>query len=395
MNVKFKDENMIVLWNREEFPEKVTKSIFLAGPTPRIDKSLSWRKEALAFLEKFGYNGIVVIPEEKEKAFRVENVDIQTDWEFQMMSAVDCIVFWVPRQLRPDFEMIALTTNAEFGRFLETGKLVVGGPPDAERNRYLKYLSQGRYEWQDSLEDLMKKAVEFVGDGVERKGAERFVPSYIFNSVQFQNWYRSQLKSGNELVDYQTLYSFYMPIHKKLFMAIWKPSVWIKKEDRVKEIEFVVGRTDMSYILAYYSGNSLMETEIVLIEEFRTPAVNEDSMIFELPGGSSLKETDSWQEVASEELKEETGIVLNPSRFHQEDIKQSAGTLCSHRIALFSVELTEDEIAKAKADKEIHGNVQDTERTYVHVMTVKDALKKVDWTNAGMILDALSKKSIE
>ena len=92
---------------------------------------------------------------------------------------------------------------------------------------------------------------------------------------------------------------------------------------------------------------------------------------------------------ASKELEEETGLKLNKNRFKQLDMKQSAATLCSHKIALFTVELSEEEINKVKNDNQVHGVIEDTERIHLHVMTVKEAIDKVDWTNTGMILQGI------
>ena len=160
--------------------------------------------------------------------------------------------------------------------------------------------------------------------------------------------------------------------------------------DRAKNNEFVISRTDMSYIFAYSKNEEdIMKSELIVCEEFRTPVVNEAEMVFELPGGSSLNEDDDRLQTASKELEEETGLVLDSDRFNYETIKQSAATLCSHRIALFSVELTQEEIDSVKKDNEVHGVVEDTERIHLHVMTVEEAIKFMDWTNIGMIMSVL------
>ena len=102
-----------------------------------------------------------------------------------------------------------------------------------------------------------------------------------------------------------------------------------------------------------------------------------------------MKDNDDRLQTAADELKEETGIIVAKDRLVYHGIKQSASTLCSHRIALYSVELTDEEIEKAVNDNTVHGVVEDTERTYVHVMTVREAMKYVDWTNIGMIMSVL------
>ena len=53
MKINYSDEEIL----------KGQKSIFLAGPTPRGEDAVSWRKEACNILEKLGFDGIVYVPE--------------------------------------------------------------------------------------------------------------------------------------------------------------------------------------------------------------------------------------------------------------------------------------------------------------------------------------------
>jgi len=387
---------MKIVYSREDVPNEIDKSMFLAGPTPRdYTKNKSWRLEAIEILKSLNYNGVVYIPEERDGDFPIERLNEQIDWEYTAMSTCDAIVFWIPRELREDFENIALTTNVEFGRFLDSNKLFVGSPKDAPKNTYLQYISKDKYEWHDDLQSLLKDCVEYLSDGVYREGVETKIPKHIFDSSQFQKWYIPQKERGNYLTDFNIEYEFVMPKAKQLFMTIFKPSVYVKesafgeKEDRIKDNEFVVARTDMSYICAYQKADNIMDSKIVLCEEFRTPVVNRHEMVFELVGGSSFKETDDNLTVACHEFEEETGLAIEANRFSQVTCKQSAATLCSHQIMLYRVELTEDEMQHFIADKQVHGVEEDTERIHVHVMTVQEALQYVDWTNAGMILSAL------
>ena len=67
--------------------------------------------------------------------------------------------------------------------------------------------------------------------------------------------------------------------------------------------------------------------------------------------------------------------------------RQVAATLSGHVCHLYSVELTESEMDKLKADKSVHGE-NDEEKTYIEVMTVGDLLTRpvVDWSMVGMVL---------
>ena len=382
---------MTVVYSQEPFPKDEMKSIFLAGPVPRKEYELSWKNEALEILDSMGYNGVVYIPENKNPEQKEGNFDLQAqfDWKYTCMCACDAIVFWIPREMRSDFEMIGLTTNVEFGRFLNSNKLFCGCPDEAPRMEYLKLISKDKYGWHNTLKDTLKDAVEYLGQGIYREDTEVKIPMHIYKTKQFQNWYKQQLNVGNYLTDFNMEYEFVMPKAKQMFLEIFHPSVYIAKEDRVKDNEFVVARTDMSYILAYYKKEDIMDSEIVLCEEFRSPINNNEEMVFELPGGSSLNPNDDVLSTASKELEEETGLKLDKNRFEQVALKQSAATLCSHKIALFRVELTEEEINSLKKDNGIHGVIEDTEQIHLHVMKVSEALNMVDWTNTGMILNGI------
>lgn len=384
-------DKMTVVYSQEPFPKDEMKSIFLAGPVPRKEYELSWKNEALEILDSMGYNGVVYIPENRNPEQKEGNFDLQAqlDWEYTCMCACDAIVFWIPREMRSDFEMIGLTTNVEFGRFLNSNKLFCGCPDEAPRMEYLKLISRDKYEWHNTLEDTLKSVVQYLGRGMYREDEEIKIPLHIYKSKQFQNWYKQQLNVGNYLTGFNMEYEFVMPKAKQMFLEIFHPSVYIAKEDRVKDNEFVVARTDMSYILAYYKKEDIMDSEIVLCEEFRSPINNNEEMVFELPGGSSLNPNDDVLSTASKELEEETGLKLDKNRFEQVALKQSAATLCSHKIALFRVELTEEEINSLKKDNSIHGVLEDTEQIHLHVMKVSEALDMVDWTNTGMILNGI------
>lgn len=384
-------DKMTVVYSQEPLPKDETKSMFLAGPVPRKEYELSWKKEALEILDSMGYNGVVYIPENRNPEQKEGNFDLQAqlDWEYTCMCACDAIVFWIPREMRSDFEMIGLTTNVEFGRFLNSNKLFCGCPDEAPRMEYLKLISRDKYKWHNTLEDTLKSVVQYLGRGMYREDEEIKIPLHIYKSKQFQNWYKQQLNVGNYLTGFNMEYEFVMPKAKQMFLEIFHPSVYIAKEDRVKDNEFVVARTDMSYILAYYKKEDIMDSEIVLCEEFRSPINNNEEMVFELPGGSSLNPNDDVLSTASKELEEETGLKLDKNRFKQVALKQSAATLCSHKIALFKVELTEEEINSLKKDNSIHGVLEDTEQIHLHVMKVSEALDMVDWTNTGMILNGI------
>jgi Nucleoside 2-deoxyribosyltransferase like len=111
-------------------------SIFLAGPTPRTDQVISWRKQALRILQERGFPGAVLIPERRDWVSSFDYID-QVEWEFTCLEAATVIAFWIPRDL---VSLPGFTTNVEFGRYVGSGKLVYGRPDSAPKNRYLDWL---------------------------------------------------------------------------------------------------------------------------------------------------------------------------------------------------------------------------------------------------------------
>lgn len=126
-----------VVWAREPVP--VGPSVFLAGPTPRDDETESWRPAAIAAVEAAwqGPGRLWVLAPESPEGFRQADYDSQIDWEVAGLDGATAILFWIPRDVR---SMPGFTTNVEFGLYANSGRVVLGCPPDCpspERNRYL------------------------------------------------------------------------------------------------------------------------------------------------------------------------------------------------------------------------------------------------------------------
>lgn len=149
---------MILKYSGEDVKkEEGQVSIFLAGPTPRSKKIISWRNDAIKILNKFEYNGVVFIPEEREGKIRDDYIN-QADWEYEALSNSDLIIFWVPRSLP---EMPAFTTNIEFGLWIRSGKILYGRPDNAKKIRYLDWLYNKLLFKKpiNNLEDLLKECI--------------------------------------------------------------------------------------------------------------------------------------------------------------------------------------------------------------------------------------------
>lgn len=387
--------SMQVIYVPNTPPETFTKSLFLAGPSPRDPSHYDWRPEALAYLKELGYDGVVYIPLPVDHSDWRHGFDAQVDWEKKYLDMADVIVFWIPRDLKT---LPALTTNVEYGMYLESGKVVLGFPDSATNMRYMASHADKQHipQFRDLRETLMC-ALERVRDGASRTGGEREVPLHIWKMKSFQAWMVAQKAAGNRLDGAQLLWNFRVDPKKDfVFAYALRVNVFIAREHRNKTNEFILSRPDVSSIVAYHkvSGN-LLDSEIVIVREFRSPASLGDCFIQEVPSGSSWKVNEDAFEVAAHELSEETGFTISGDRLKFLGARQVAGTLSTHLSHVFACEITDNEIHFLRAQEGIaHGVIEDSERTYVEIYTVRELLSRplTDWANLGMILTALLSK---
>lgn len=385
---------MHVVYALQSPPDTITKSVFLVGPTPRAETGgESWRPAMIEVLRRAGYDGVVYVPETADGKWRHSYTD-QIAWEQACLHQCDLILAWVPRDLE---RMPAFTTNVEFGEFVSSGKLIYGRPDGAPKTRYLDALYEDFTLGKpcQTLDELAAIAVRRLGDGAPRTGGQRAVPLDHWRSKQFQAWHSELVQAGNTLADALVLWSFYVgPSRSFLFSFAIHVKVWVESEQRHKYNEYVFSRTDISAIVPYYLGLDQTDPKIVLVKEYRAPARTRDGFVHELPGGSSFKTDRVPTQVASEEMREETGLEIEPHRFRLVNARQVGATTSTHRSYVFAVELTADEYERAleleRAGATL-GVVEDTEITYVEVRALSEILRErlVDWSNVGMILETL------
>lgn len=126
----------------QEWPSgEFSRSIFLAGPSPRGNDEYDWRKSARTLLHRLGFDGMVYIPLPRDGVFHQEDFDhtTQIDWELAHLEKAGAIVFWIPRDLK---SLPGFTTNVEFGRFSRGGRTVLGYPEGAPKMRYLRRIAE-------------------------------------------------------------------------------------------------------------------------------------------------------------------------------------------------------------------------------------------------------------
>ena len=389
---------MTVVYANQLPPTSWTSAIFLAGPTPRKEKDLppppSWRPAALKFLEVIGYKGVVFVPEDAEGTW-LHNYDNQIEWEEKYLNMSDVIIFWIPREL---LKMPGYTTNDEWGnwKMQDPLKVVLGTPPDAPKVRYQRYYAEKFHiPVFDNLEATCAAAIAKIGDtgGTRRTNGERSVPLHIWRTASFQSWYKNLVTTGNRLDDARVVWVFRVG-PKLQFVLFWAlhVDIYIAAENRHKMNEVVIGRPDISTILLYERREPLLESRLVIVQEFRSPVSNASGYVFELAGGSSWKQNQNPFEIMVDECKEEAGVQLSPDRFVQHEARQLAATTVTHRAHLFSAELTAQEMDVVADSAEIMRGVEkDSERTWARVFTYGELLAgtTVDWSMIGMIASVL------
>lgn len=381
---------MRIVYARQPFPDRWTSAVFLAGPTPRSAEVASWRPEALRLLREAGYDGAVFSPEDPSGTVRAHYLD-QVEWERQGLELADVVLFWVPRELAT---MPAFTTNVEFGAWVASGKAVLGFPPGSPKNRYLAWLAGTHgVPVLDTLAATVEAALARINGGELRTDGERHVPLQVWRTPSFQAWYQAQQAVGNRLMGARMAWTFTPSRALQPFAWILEVQVHVAAEDRVKANEWVFARADLSATLLHGPvAPDPLDTEVVLIREFRAPVRTRDGFVHELPGGSSFEEGQTALQVAADEVAEEVGLTLSRERFEPLGSRQLAGTLSSHHGRLFRCALTDDELQTLRVFAE-QGQARGlgSERAYVELSTVRALLEdeRVDWATVGMAVVGL------
>ncbi|MET0233031.1 MAG: nucleoside 2-deoxyribosyltransferase domain-containing protein [Kibdelosporangium sp.] len=373
------EEAVKVVHAGQEPPEQWDASVFLAGPTPRRDDVQSWRPAALAEIRtQWGDAGelVVFVPEPPDGA-RYPSYDDQIAWEERWLDAADVILFWVPREMAT---LPGLTTNIEFGRYESSGRVVLGAPENAQHVKYMQHHArQHGAQVTGTLPETIKATLEMIGEGARRQGGERHVPLLAWRMPTLRHWLATQRAAGNALLDGKLLW-----VHRK-FLWAYHARLAVTAENRVKHNEIVLGRPDVVSIVAYRKGETPGQNEVVLVREFRSPSCAPDGYVHELPGGGVLQGEPIDQ--AAHELHEETGLRVARERLVPGQVRQVLATLSTHRVHVFTVELTEDELAGVRANPGPFGVLEDSERTFVEVRTYSEILGSgdVDWAVVGVL----------
>ena len=372
----------LVVKRSDPVPERFTRSVFVAGAD-----GAAWEGEILGALARAGLDeGVVFLGDEAPEPGG-------GGWRTQAMAMSDAIVCYVPAAVGEECTMSPYMAT-EIVRWVGTGQLFCGAPEGSWADELCANATH-KVVPERSMEALVAKVYKAVSAGVERKAAERQVPLMVWRTPSWKLWYENLLSVGNRLDGAKVDWTFRVG-PGGVFTLFWAvhANIWVASESRNKSNEVVIARPDVCCTLAYVPGEQLLDTEIIVIKEFRSPCRNEHGFVYELPGGSSFKPQSDVYQTAAEELFEETGIRVDKTRLRKEMSRQAAATVTTHHVHLFSVELTEKEMDVAKKcaeEKTMFGNASETEQTYIETITLREAIPaaKLDFNTLGMIMQSI------
>eukprot|EP01043_Picozoa_sp_COSAG02_P015371 COSAG02_NODE_654_length_18824_cov_222.971001_1_plen_417_part_00 len=365
--------SLVLVRPGEAAPERFERSVYVACAS-----GAAWEADALGQLQEAGITSGTV--------FIGDNAPETAAWRDAAMKISDAIGCWAAEEPCDELQATVL-------RWGSSGKLFLGHAEGSWATPLATPFPQ--LSAQPDLPRLMAAVAKMVKAGVERAGPEREVPLMIWRTAPWGLWYDSQRAAGNRLDGAKVEWTFRVG-PGGAFVLFWAihADIYVASENRNKSNEVVIARPDVCCTLAYVPGPSLLDTEIIVIKEFRSPCRNENGFVYELPGGSSFKPNTDVFQTAADELKEETGIVVDKSRLKKEMSRQAAATVLTHHVHLFSCRLTpaEMDVARKFAESKTRfGNEEETEQTYIEIVTLREALPaaKVDFTTLGMCLQTI------
>ena len=156
----------VLVMAREEIPDG--PSVFLAGPTPVRADVASWRPAAVdeVAAQWTGSRPLTVLSPESRGGERAARYEDQVEWETRARRSATAILFWIPRDMAT---LPGMSTNVEFGMDVDTGRAVLGCPPDCpnpERNRYLIHVAHAHgVPVRTTLRDTVAAALALVTGG--------------------------------------------------------------------------------------------------------------------------------------------------------------------------------------------------------------------------------------
>jgi 8-oxo-dGTP pyrophosphatase MutT (NUDIX family) len=383
---------MRVVHAGEAFPEEVTAALFLLGPDAERDAPPWWR-EALHHLEALGFDGEVFAPDARDPTAPLPPEALRA-WREQALQRSDHILVWAGET---DWSA-GVSANPEWLMMMEAWGFWKARDParlmlvTSAATAFAEHLRQDARSLGIPVCDTLAGACRLAAaaGSANRQGGEVHVPLHVWRTASFQSWHKAQRDAGNSLCGGHVEWIFRLSEQAVLYWAM-QADLHVAAEDRHKANEVVLGRPDVAAVVLYCPASDWLQTEVVLVREFRSPARTPDGYHLGLPSGSSPANDQDALALAQSEVREETGLDVPATRLRRHPDRQLAGTLATYHAWLFSADLSPADIAAVRAREAAHhgyGVPAESERTYPCVRTVREILTEpsVDWSTIGMIL---------
>jgi 8-oxo-dGTP pyrophosphatase MutT (NUDIX family) len=387
---------VLVVSEAEKPPESWAAAVLLTEHPRSFPDAPPWQEEAIRLLRDrwAGPGRLVVFARGRSgcpSAAPEHSDGWESDWWGTALAHSDVVICRAPDGGYPDGPAgtaggAGRVPTAGWDAGHDSGRIVLRLP--------VRPATEGRHDsGGPAVADAVTAALAHLSAGAERTGAERQVPLPIWRTDSFQRWYGAQRAAGNTLLAARPVWSFRIGADRRLvFYWALHAAVHVAAEDRVKDNEVVISRPDIAAAVLYVPGATLDDTVIVLVREFRTAVSSPDGFVHELPGGSSMRPMDPRSLVACE-VREETGLHLDPGRFRAHGSRQLTAPLSAHHAHLFSAEITPEELEVIRNLADVpQGVAAESERTWPEVATFRRIRTErlVDWATLGLIVQALT-----
>jgi 8-oxo-dGTP pyrophosphatase MutT (NUDIX family) len=390
MGAQVCDSSVTLVRCGEELPLAWERSVLLHWLPGTVDYWGHWRDALVDHLETAGFSGVVFVADPPRRARSGKHVKHQLRWLAEVSRLADVSAcYWSPS-----------TSSAETLNWLlsselrEVRKVVLEIPDGLELCDGGRELHAAqRLLITHSVQASAQEIVQLLQIGALRRGPERAVPLDVWLTPEFQHWLSVQLSQGNRLNWARPVWA-YRP-GRGYAEALWywalHASVYVATEQRAKSNEVLIGRPDIAAIVLYNRAEPGTDLRVVLVREYRTPTVNEEGYVWELPSGSGSA-GQSLIEVAVEECREEVGVELEKSRLRSHGARQLMSTMSCHRSHVFSAELTAHESSQVQITTGLARGSHPNERVFAELVPSRTIVHehRLDWSMTGMLSLVLS-----
>lgn len=373
----------------EPFPAAFSASVFLAGA------SAQFRHDLLAQLGTSPVEGVIFVPEPRDGrgGDALSEGSRHEGWPTEALALSDLLVLHLAQGSAPNPRLLSLW--AEWSR---TGRLIVCDPHGEGLGRH----GGQRLLFAETAADTAALILKFLRPGALRRAGERTVPLSLWRSPSFQSWYRALSRAGHFLEDVEVEWTHRSRgIGRPPFLWAVRPRVRVRGERRQLSGEVVIGRADVSVTVLFHRapGAPPLDTQIVLVREFRAAVRNRSGFAWMLPGGSAAQAGERRSDprhTAVQEVFEETGLRLASEQLQAVPAgdRQLVASLASYHAQVFRAELSDEQLASLRATAATGKALGATpsERCFVSVRRLGELLldPDFDWSHLGMLMSALS-----